>query len=218
MQLPYAYVKYPELKLRYTDGEKVRGYFADKYTGIQEMHNHEGSACIYQYPKVQYKIIDGSPVIVGLNECSDLIANISLLESDIVIDNRFYDLGKADIVTDVCSFGITETIQNYEFLTPWFALNQENVQKYDKADEIEKEELLERILIGNLISMSKSFGYTVEDRIRVKLNLERTATIFKSKKMVAFEGSFKVNFNIPDYTGIGKSVSRGFGSVRLIRK
>lgn len=24
-------------------------------------------------------------------------------------------------------------------------------------------------------------------------------------------GDFKVNFNIPDYFGIGKSVSRGFG-------
>lgn len=218
MRFSYACVKYPELKLKITDGERVRGYFADKYTGIQEMHNHAGAECIYQYPNVQYKIIDGSPVIVGLNECSGLVANIALLESDIVIGNRLFEIGKADIVTNVCSFGIAKTIQNYEFLTPWFALNQENIQKYDKADEIEKEELLERILIGNLISMSKSFGYTVEDRIRVKLNLERTAVIFKNSKMVAFDGSFKVNFNIPDYTGIGKSVSRGFGAVRLIRK
>lgn len=218
MQFSYTCVKYPELKLKPTDGERVRGYFADKYTRIREMHNHEGAACIYQYPNVQYKIIYGSPVIVGLNECSDLVANIALLESHIVIGNRCFEIGKADIVTNVCNFGIAETIQNYKFLTPWLALNQENIQKYDKADEIEKEELLERILIGNLISMSKSFGYTVEDRIRVKLNLEKMAAIFKTTKMIAFEGSFKVNFNIPDYAGIGKSVSRGFGAVRSIRK
>ena len=35
--------------------------------------------------------------------------------------------------------------------------------------------------------------------------------------MLGFLGAFSVNFEIPDYWGIGKSVSRGFGTVRTIR-
>ncbi len=31
--------------------------------------------------------------------------------------------------------------------------------------------------------------------------------------MTGFMGTFSVNFEIPDYWGIGKSVSRGFGTV-----
>jgi len=31
--------------------------------------------------------------------------------------------------------------------------------------------------------------------------------------MIGFLGTFSVNFEIPDYWGIGKSVSRGFGAV-----
>ncbi|NOX21076.1 MAG: CRISPR-associated endonuclease Cas6 [Nitrospirae bacterium] len=31
--------------------------------------------------------------------------------------------------------------------------------------------------------------------------------------LLGFLGTFSVNFEIPDYWGIGKSVSRGFGTV-----
>jgi hypothetical protein len=31
---------------------------------------------------------------------------------------------------------------------------------------------------------------------------------------MGFLGTFSVNFNIPDYLGLGKSVSRGFGPVK----
>jgi len=31
--------------------------------------------------------------------------------------------------------------------------------------------------------------------------------------MIGFKGNFMVNFEIPDYWGIGKSVSRGFGTL-----
>ena len=37
--------------------------------------------------------------------------------------------------------------------------------------------------------------------------------IKKGVEMVAFTGEFKVNFNIPDFWGIGKSSARGYGTV-----
>jgi hypothetical protein len=35
--------------------------------------------------------------------------------------------------------------------------------------------------------------------------------------MLGFLGTFSVNFEIPDYWGIGKSVSRGFGTVMKVK-
>jgi len=34
--------------------------------------------------------------------------------------------------------------------------------------------------------------------------------------MLSFLGTFSVNFEISDYWGIGKSVSRGFGTVKRV--
>ena len=38
-----------------------------------------------------------------------------------------------------------------------------------------------------------------------------------SPPMLGFLGTFSVNFEIPDYWGIGKSVSRGFGTVKRLK-
>jgi hypothetical protein len=34
--------------------------------------------------------------------------------------------------------------------------------------------------------------------------------------LFGFLGTFSINFEIPDYWGIGKSVSRGFGTVKKV--
>ena len=56
--------------------------------------------------------------------------------------------------------------------------------------------------------------------VEVRLN-EKQQTIMLTKKkstpMLGFLGTFSVNFEIPDYWGIGKSVSRGFGTVKRCR-
>ena len=62
--------------------------------------------------------------------------------------------------------------------------------------------------------MSKSLGYTVPEPIEANIgNLREVQTSLKGTPMLGFLGTFSVNFEIPDYWGIGKSVSRGFGTV-----
>ena len=39
---------------------------------------------------------------------------------------------------------------------------------------------------------------------------------YKSVKMNAFKGEFKIHYDLPDYIGIGKGVSQGFGCVKKI--
>lgn len=70
------------------------------------------------------------------------------------------------------------------------------------------------LCIGNIISMSKSLGYTVPAPIEANIHhLKEVKTCLKGTPMLGFIGTFSVNFEIPDYWGIGKSVSKGFGTV-----
>ena len=107
----------------------------------------------------------------------------------------------------------------YRFLTPWLALNEENHRKYQRLRSWnEKKEMLSKILIGNIIAMSKGLGYTVPAPIEVELGrLREVPARLKGTPMIGFLGDFKVNFEIPDYLGLGKSVSRGFGTVKRQR-
>ena len=63
--------------------------------------------------------------------------------------------------------------------------------------------------------MSKGLGCTVPGPIEGNiLNIRGVNTFLKGNPMLGFLGEFEVNFEIPDYLGIGKSVSRGFGTVK----
>ncbi|MDR4495367.1 MAG: CRISPR-associated endonuclease Cas6, partial [Nitrospirales bacterium] len=73
---------------------------------------------------------------------------------------------------------------------------------------------------GNILSMSKGFGYVVTQEIKVSrlaVYPVRTPVRLKGVPMIGFKGIIEVNFEIPDLIGLGKSVSRGFGTVQKVR-
>jgi hypothetical protein len=67
--------------------------------------------------------------------------------------------------------------------------------------------------------MSKILGYTVPEHSKAEIHkLKEIQTSLKGTPMLGFLGTFSVNFEIPDCSGIGKSVSMGFGTVKRIQK
>lgn len=66
--------------------------------------------------------------------------------------------------------------------------------------------------------MSKGLNYTVSDQVKCWINLRKVNINIKDIKHIGFMGEFKVNFNIPDYFGIGKNVSKGLGTIKRCRK
>lgn len=214
IKLNYTCVRYPDIKLRMRDGAKLRGFFANKYTCDDIMHNHGEEGTIYRYPLVQYKVIDKSPIIIGLNSGAATIMDIGISEDNIIIQGTHFNLERAEIITEQVDFGLANDNYEYHFKTPWFCLNQNNISKYKKSNENEKQSLLCKILIGNILSMSKGFDYWIKDEIIVESSFKEIPVNFKGKSMLAFKGSFVTNFQIPDYLGLGKSVSRGFGTVK----
>ena len=170
---------------------------------------------IYSYPKIQYKIIDGTPMIVGVNEGTEILKKIYSDTLDLIfLGNAVYKVVEKQIVEKEDEFDRTRTLKQYQFLTPWLALNQKNYEKYNSINKKEQTMLLHRILIGNILSMAKALEYVVIGEIKVKIRVRPFDVRQKDVSMFGFDGEFKVNFNLPDYIGVGKSVSRGFGTVK----
>lgn len=92
-------------------------------------------------------------------------------------------------------------------------LNSTNYRIYCEVNDIEKSNLLENILIGNIISLSKGLNYTVTNNLHVDITFQPKLVNYKNQKMICFIGKFQTNFLIPDYLGLGKSVAKGYGCV-----
>lgn len=182
-------------------------------------HQHEKDEyLVYKYPLIQYKIIEGRGVIVGLDKGAVAAAKLNLIQKHLNLENAEYIVEQQVMSFSTPCLGINDRGEKYKLLFPWLALNEKNYEKYQRVgSRTKKKVLLEKILIGNILSMSKSLGYTVHAPIKVKnLNLKEKKTSLKGTPMLGFLGTFSVNFEIPDYWGIGKSVSRGFGTVKKV--
>jgi len=200
--------------------DKLRGFFGDRYSEYIVIHQHlNENEFIYKFPLIQYKIFDGKPFVLGINEGADILQKIYGEIDYIKIDRFKYQITEKTIILKTDNYGKTDESISYSFLTPWLALNEKNYEKYQmRGTWQKKKELLEKIVVGNLISMSKSLGYTVCEPIRAEIKqIKEVPTKLKGVPMLGFLGTFSVNFEIPDYWGIGKSVSRGFGTIRRCR-
>jgi hypothetical protein len=195
---------------------KIRGHIGKRFIEDSFLHNHtEDNKPVYRYPVVQYKIIDGKPLLIGIKEGIDSLWKVFDDISELNIDNTVHEIFDKKSLLKQINIGISKNQIPYSFLTPWLALNEKNYEKYQKLGSWPKrKELLEKILIGNIISMSKGLGYTVPAPIEINIkNMKEVQTSLKGTPMLGFLGSFSVNFEIPDFWGVGKSVSRGFGTV-----
>lgn len=216
--VPTIEISFKTLKaLDFNDTSKLRGFIGRLFSKNILLHNHDNETLRYTYPRVQYKIIDNIAVIIGLAEGSEALKPLAQLDR-IIIGHDNIQIEDFQIIEDQCRIGILNNQLPYSFLTPWLALNKKNYEKYQKLGTwAKKKELLEKILLGNIISMSKSLGYTVPEPIKANIiNLKEVQTKLKGIPMLGFLGTFSVNFEIPDYWGIGKSVSRGFGTIKKL--
>lgn len=207
---------YKNIELSGADAKNVRGFFADLDRTDSILHNHtEEGADIYRYPKIQYKVLHGTPMIVAAEEGIRSIHPHLMEQTSLRIGSRVYSDTALDIHLSERPVGDSREVKSYRFLTPWLALNQKNYQQYRKASEEEKEAILTRALIGNLLSLCKGFQVTVERRLEVTLDLDSKKVLYERNPMEGFTGRFKVNCCIPNLLGIGKGTARGFGTVSL---
>jgi hypothetical protein len=103
----------------------------------------------------------------------------------------------------------------YSLETPYLALNQDNHRSWARGSAVDRRRLLERVVVGNLLSFSKAVGLHVGERLRAEVALDPDGwhVLKPGVRLLGFRGSFRVNFLIPDLWGLGKSSARGFGTL-----
>ncbi len=179
-----------------------------------EFHQHVGDHLIYRHPLIRYDIDSDDAVIAGLAEGSMLLRAVPPFDEFTlggtrhrVLDYR-REMNRVDI-------GPTSRPIVYGFRTPYLALNQENHVTWERGRSEDRRRLLERVVVGNMLSLSKSIGLHVEDRISAEVDLEAVGPqeVKPGVCLLGFLGRVRINFALPDGWGIGKSSSRGFGTL-----
>jgi hypothetical protein len=159
--------------------------------------------------------LKGAPLVFGINGGVEVLQEIYNKYDKIKLEESTYEILEKKISLKEEEFGLSDKFHTYSFETPWFALNQENFSnRYQRTNPTEQKELLRKTLVGNILSMSKSLGYTVPEKVKCEIDLHPGRSSMKGIEIATFKGRFMVNFLIPDYFGLGKSVSRGFGTVK----
>jgi hypothetical protein len=200
-----------------TDGtNKLRGYIANTFNEYTLLHNHYNeNNFVYSYPLVQYQIMEGEASILGIEEGAKVIKEISDEINELKLGDKYYKVNEKIIHEKETNIKVTNTEKQYKFLSPWLALNEKNYDKYNELEVWKDRKIfLNKILIGNILSMAKGLGIIVNREIRPKTHLKYQNAKYKSINMQGFVGEFKIKFKIPDFFGLGKGVSYGFGIVK----
>lgn len=182
-------------------------------------HNHDGETKFkYRYPLIQYKITHRKASIVCLNSGSDDIHYL--------LQNRDMHLR---VGRDVSNYSIEDVQMRYHnvqvwqhvfdfSLKNWLALNQRHHERFSEleGDEAAQIELLKSILRGNILAFAKGIDWYIEEEVKVAITKIKDVRSlpFKKGKMLGFNLNFQTNVSLPDYIGLGKGSSLGFGVVK----
>ncbi len=216
----FTRLTFPELRFTPRQAHHLRGYFGRLFQEHSPLlHNHyAGGGLRYGYPLVQYKVIDGVPVLVGAGEGAKLLVDLFLRVRELEIDGKVYPLHNKELDCREVEVGYSESLHRYVFKTLWMPLSQKNYEKYLRLPREHRRPELERLLRGQILSAFKGLGVWLapEQRILAQVQVRQRSTQFKNQRMLAFAGEMTTNAVLPDWIGLGRAVSRGFGTVERI--
>lgn len=177
-------------------------------------HNHEEDGLRYSYPLIQYKRINKKAALVCVEEGTEVVGQL-LMTANFSFDlgERHVDMNIEKVRPQRVVFQTWESSFQYR-IRKWLPLNGDNYKKYIQMDSLlEKLELLESILVGNILSIGKGLGIKLESSITCKLCEvgEPYMITYKGTKIMAFDVEFKSNVSLPEYIGIGRHASMGYG-------
>lgn len=180
-------------------------------------HNHSGKDTLrYAYPLIQYKCIDGKAAMLGIKEGVSDVEKFLACNPDIMrIGQRrdrmlIHKINRGDTALKLTSEWNLYELHNY------LPLSQENYMQYRNAESLaERCTLLEQCLVGNILSFAKGVGVHFDEQIKVVLQNAENIKLyeFKKVKMMAFDIVFNANVSLPQYIGLGRKVSFGFGTL-----
>lgn len=217
ISVSYLLVAFTDVSLKTWEIPKLRGYFANKYPSEHLFHNHLPSGQFsFTIPKIQYRIHDGHPALLGFKEGLEPMKRVFLETEEIIVGAQILKTNEISYTFFESDFGQDTEFHDYRFISPWMALNQENYREYVSLNPMQQKQRLKQILKGNLLTLSKGFSYTIPnfDEVEVDGWFKTIERKLHGVPMQCFTGEFSTNFMIPNLLGLGKQSARGFGVIQ----
>ena len=201
----------------------VRQYFADNYRHPLFHNHYPDGKSIYRSKGApfQFKVINNEVFILAINE------GVEFAESFQWPNEIQMPLGKTGLVIELvlasksqrhATFQPIES-QCYRNISPYIALNQEKYKAYLTLSEKDRRTCIENGLANHILTAAKWCWITVDKKehlIKTRLIQMKAGQPLKIKDelfFTPFDVMFECNTDIPDYIGIGRFVSRGYGTV-----
>ena len=208
---------FPQFKLRPSDAGRLRGYFARAFGDRSVLfHNHAaGSGFRYGYSQIQYKVLRGVPTVVGVAGGAGLVMQSFIDVDRLELNGHTVSVDDKELKMDSFEAGVIDDLRDYRLSSPLVMFNQDNYRVFQKLPEAERPAFIRRLLRSHIITALRGIGcdvspdkpLMVSPRLRVKMgNL-------KNQRMQMYLGDFTTNAAIPSGIGIGKSTSKGYGTV-----
>ena len=180
-------------------------------------HNHLGDGLRYSYPLIQYKLIKGKAAIVCIEKGTENVW-------DFFAGNNFdLRLGSRKVVATVESINdtstdivIDNTVCHKYSIHSWLPFNQDNYLQFKATESLTKKvEMLNHILTGNILTMLKGIGIMLTERLTIDIMSisELKPVKYKDIRLLSLDAKFQSNVTIPEYIGLGRHASLGFGMV-----
>ncbi len=183
-------------------------------------HNNDTGGFHYRLPLIQYKQDHGKPMLVCLNEgIEELHHFFSQPDWTLELNGRHTPVRIARLDVKQFTLNVWEKPFRYH-IRHWIALNEENYATWTRLEGmVERLALLEKILLNQIVALLHQLGYHPERAVEVKLidKKEERWISYKGVKMLAFSLEFGCNVALPDYLGIGKGCSSGWGVVKRLK-
>lgn len=206
-----------ELPIKFSEIKLFRGAVISALENDNVLfHNHIDDSLRYSYPLIQYKRIGGNAAIVCIGEGTEVIGNFFNTQTQrIMLGEREVELKLKDVRGGEFNLAPTSLPHTYT-LKGWLPLNGANYNIYKElTGVVERVQLLERVLVGNILSMGKGLGQRWEETICCKIiDIERTHPIRnKGVVLLGFDITWQCNLRLPVGIGLGKNASIGNGVV-----
>ncbi len=186
-------------------------------------HNHDAEGkSIYRYPLIQYKVAFKKASIVCINEGAEEIHHLlKHPDMEFQVGEHINNYEIEDVNLQYFDVQTGKEMFDYSLLN-WLALNQEHHRLFRELndDASAQIQLLKSILTGNILAFAKGIGWSVEERIHVEITRIKhiKPLFFKGRNLLAFTLNFQSNVSLPDFIGLGKGASIGFGVVKRFGK
>lgn len=211
-------LEFPGLYISAKQLTKLRGYFGSVYKHADLLHNHsQDGTVIYRYPRIQFKNIENAPFIYAIGEeAIKVFQKLFLQTNEICIGKKTFIIKEKQFRIKKMIITTVEEEIVYSFYSPWIGLNSERYQEYKHAPDEEKDRIIAGALMNNIISFCKAVPYQIKKHLKITHKLSGKPVIFKNTTYIGFTGYFKVKMRLPEYIGLGKSTSHGFGMVKEV--